>query len=124
MADTADRPAVRKEGSAFVIQLPRRGKQRQEIPSEVVDSLVAALEALTLEGGEGVAVPKDDLSELRTFEKAHQASNYGRKLTEELAAKAPRLGELTRSTISLEHDADGKPTGPFALALSRKEKKR
>jgi len=99
-----------------VIQLPRRGKQRQEIPTEVVENLIGALSDLALGVGEGVAVPSDDLKGPRVFEKTHQASNYGRKLTDELKARAPELGELTRSTVKLDDNS-------FALALSKKEKK-
>jgi len=122
MADTADRPAVRKEGKALIIQLPQRGKKRQQIPPDLVDTLLAALKDLDLGAGEGVAVPQEgDLGEVAVFEKQHQATNYGRKLKDELAAKDPGLGDVSISTPSLEFDADGKAIGPFALALKRKE---
>jgi hypothetical protein len=119
---TPNIPNTRREGDVLIIQLPQRGRQAAKIPDELIDTLLKALQDMTLDTREGIVVPEqDNLKAPRFFEKQHQATNYGRKLKDELAAKDPKIVEQIQiSTPPIEHDPDGKPTGPFILAFAKK----
>jgi hypothetical protein len=115
-------PNTRREGDVLIIQLPQRGRQAAKIPDELVDTLLKALQSMTLDTREGIVVPEqDNPKEPRLFEKQHQATNYGRKLKDELATRDPKIVEQIQiSTPPIEYDQDGKPRGPFILALAKK----
>jgi hypothetical protein len=114
-------PNTRREGDVLIVQLPQRGRQAAKIPDELVDTLLKALQSMTLNTREGIVVPDDDVKEPRFFEKQHQATNYGRKLKDELAARDPKIVEhIQISTPPIEYGPDGKPAGPFILALAKK----
>jgi signal recognition particle subunit SEC65 len=117
-----DIPNTRREGDVLIIQLPQRGRQAAKIPDELIDTLLKALQDMTLDTREGIVVPEqDNPKEPRLFEKQHQATNYGRRLKDELAVRDPKIVEQVQiSTPPVEYDQDGKPRGPFILALAKK----
>lgn len=122
MAGTQKIPGLRREGKTLIIQLPQRGRIAARIPDELVDTLLQELQDMTLESREGIVVPEEqNQEEPRLFDKQHQATNYGRKLKEQMAAKNAQIVEhIQISTPGISEDQNGKAQGPFLLALAKK----
>ncbi len=101
-----------QEGQVAIIALPQRGRAAKPIPQDEIKALLANLKKVS--SGEGV-------TNGRFYEKSHQAQSYGKRLVDALGeADAQYRDRLGLSVIPSDKSDNGKPIGPFVLAVRKK----